>query len=103
MALGRLKELEPIQISEITKQRKAFKSMISQTEDTMKKIWETLLDSIKLTLDWIEKESLSLYNLVDENTDLAESSYTLIEKLVVIVQGKIDFNSWKNSAILELE
>ncbi|CAD8092504.1 unnamed protein product [Paramecium primaurelia] len=49
----------------------------------MKKIWDELSQSIKQVYDWIEKENQSYFNIINENTNLAESSYTDLEKLLI--------------------
>ncbi|CAD8208998.1 unnamed protein product [Paramecium pentaurelia] len=91
--------------SELTKQRLAFKTLLSQTEQMMKKIWDELSQSIKQVYDWIEKENQSYFNIINENTNLAESSYTDLEKLVNIVEGSTlnDWNAQKNSLLKELD
>lgn len=83
----------------------AFKSILSQTENALKKIWEDLSESIKNAYDWIEKENQSYTNLINENSNLAESSYAVLEKLVSIVERKTlnEWNVLKNSIIIELE
>ncbi|CAD8175343.1 unnamed protein product [Paramecium pentaurelia] len=70
----------------------------------MKKIWEELSQSIKQVYDQIEKENQSYLNLINEDTNLAESSFTDIEKLVNIVEGTtlIDWNASNNSYMKEL-
>ncbi|CAD8194024.1 unnamed protein product [Paramecium pentaurelia] len=91
--------------SELTKWRGAFKSLLSQTESMFQKIWEGLSQSIKQVYDLIEKENQLFYNLINENTNLAESSYADIEKLVKIVEGTTldEWNDSKNSYMMKLD
>ncbi|CAD8170324.1 unnamed protein product [Paramecium pentaurelia] len=105
MALKKLKDSKLNDTSELTKQRVAFKALLTQTEQMMKKIWDELSQSIKQVYDWIEMYNQSYLNLINENTNLAGSSYTDIEKLVNIVEGSIlnDWNASKNSYIKELD
>ncbi|CAD8161747.1 unnamed protein product [Paramecium pentaurelia] len=105
MALKKMKDSKLDDTSELTKQRAAFKALLTQTEQMMKKIWKVLSQSIKYVYDQIEKENQSYLNLINENTNLAESSYTDIEKLVNIVERSTlnDWNAQKNSYMKELD
>ncbi|CAD8183791.1 unnamed protein product [Paramecium pentaurelia] len=105
MAMKKLKDSKLYETSELTKQTMAFKSLLSQTESMLKKIWEELSQSIKQIYDMIEKENQSFFNLINENTNLAECSYTDLEKIIKIVDGTTlnDWNAQKNSFITELD
>ncbi|CAD8116785.1 unnamed protein product [Paramecium primaurelia] len=91
--------------SELIKQRMNFKSVLSQTENMLKQIWEELSQSIQQIYNQIQQENNQYINLFDENANLAESSYTDLEKLVSIVEGTT-FNQWNDqnkSSIIKLE
>ncbi|CAD8116432.1 unnamed protein product [Paramecium primaurelia] len=91
--------------NELNKCRTSFKSMLSETESMLKKIWEELSQSIKQIYDWIEQENKSYIDLINKYSNLAESSYTDLEKLVQIVYGKT-LNDWyveKNNILMELQ
>ncbi|CAD8167827.1 unnamed protein product [Paramecium pentaurelia] len=105
ISMKKLKDTNLNDTTELTKQRLAFKSLLSQTELMLNKIWEELSQSIKQVYDQIEKENQSYLNLINENTNLAESSYKDLEKLVNIVEGQtlIDWNEQKNSQMIELD
>ncbi|CAD8112411.1 unnamed protein product [Paramecium sonneborni] len=102
MVIKKFKESKLDETSELIKQRNNFKSVLSQTESTMKKIWEELSESIKQVYDWIEQE---YFNIINQSTNLAESSYADLEKLVQIVIGtKLnDLNGEKNWFLMKLE
>ncbi|CAD8117467.1 unnamed protein product [Paramecium primaurelia] len=105
MAIKKLSESLLDQTSELTKQRMYFKQVLSQTEGMMKKIWEEFAESIKLIYDLIEQKNKSYFDLLKENQNLSESSYSDLEKLVQIVEGKT-LNDWtvqQNSYLIELD
>ncbi|CAD8048613.1 unnamed protein product [Paramecium primaurelia] len=105
MALKKMKDSKLDDNQELTKQRVAFKALLTQTEQMMKKILDELSQSIKQVYDQIEKVNQSFLNLINENTNLAGSSYTDIEKLVNIVEGTtvIDWSASKNSYMIEVD
>ncbi|CAD8154470.1 unnamed protein product [Paramecium pentaurelia] len=88
MALKKLKDSKLNDTSELTKQRMDFKSLLSKIEQMLN-----------------EQQNQSCLNLINENTNLAESSYTDLEKLVNIVEGTTlsYWNAQKNSYMIELE
>ncbi|CAD8090865.1 unnamed protein product [Paramecium sonneborni] len=100
-----LKETKLEETSEVSNQRMAFKFTISQTEAMLKKTQEELSESVKQIFDWIEKENQLYISLINENTNILETSSAEIEKLVSILEGKTlnDWNVQKNSVIMELE
>ncbi|CAD8213690.1 unnamed protein product [Paramecium pentaurelia] len=77
----------------------------TETESMLKTIWEELSQSIKQIYDWIEQENKSYIDLINKYANLAESSYTDLEKLVQIVYGKTlnDWNVEKNNILMELQ
>ncbi|CAD8110381.1 unnamed protein product [Paramecium primaurelia] len=100
-----LKDSKLNDTSELTKQRKHFKSLFSQIEQILKKMLEELSLSIKQVFDWIEKENQSFFYLLQENCNIAESSSTDLEKLVQIVEGSL-LNDWsvqRNSYFTRLQ
>ncbi|CAD8204853.1 unnamed protein product [Paramecium pentaurelia] len=105
MVIKKLSESILDQTSELTKQRMNFKQVLSQTEGMMKKIWEEFTESIKLIYDLIEQENKSYFDLLKENHNLSESSYSDLEKLVQIVEGKTlnDWTAQQNSYLIELD
>ncbi|CAD8096247.1 unnamed protein product [Paramecium primaurelia] len=103
-AMKKLKDSKPGDTSKLNEQRMIFKVLLTQIDQMLKKILEELSQSIKQVYDQIEKENQSYLNLINENTNLAESSYTDIEKLVNIVDGPTLYN-WnveKNSYLIDL-
>ncbi|CAD8214002.1 unnamed protein product [Paramecium pentaurelia] len=102
MALKNLKDSKLDETSEFTRQRKDFKSLLSQTEQMLKKIWEEFSQSIKQVYDWIEMENQTFIRPINLNVNLAESSYTDLEKLVYIVQGTI-LNKWNADKNFQME
>ncbi|CAD8213446.1 unnamed protein product [Paramecium octaurelia] len=93
IVIKKLKEYKLDEKSEIAQQRKEFKSILSQTENLLRKLWEELSQQINQLYDFIEQTNNSYLNLVNENANLIESSYSDIEKLVQIVDGKT-LNDW---------
>ncbi|CAD8130280.1 unnamed protein product [Paramecium sonneborni] len=87
MLIKKLKESKLDETSELTNQTMNFKSIVSKVESMMKKIWEDLTKSINEIYDIIEHENKSYINLINDNINLAESSYTDLEKLVQIIEG----------------
>ncbi|CAD8081343.1 unnamed protein product [Paramecium sonneborni] len=90
--------------TELNTQRKAFQSMLSQTQSKLKNIWDDLSDSIQKIYNLIEQENELNINLLNNNI-IAETSYTDLEKLVSIVVGNsiIDRVIERNSKIKLLE
>ncbi|CAD8130052.1 unnamed protein product [Paramecium sonneborni] len=92
-------------ISKQEKKRKNFIQLLSQTQIAMNKMWEDLLQSIEQIYDLIEKEDLSYIDLLERNENLAESSYTDLEKLVQILDGR-NLDQWdiqKNCYLIQLK
>ncbi|CAD8130765.1 unnamed protein product [Paramecium sonneborni] len=75
MIIDKFKESKFDDTSELTKQRMNFKSVLFQTENMLKKIWEELSESIKQVYDSIEQE---YFNIINQGTNLAESSYHML-------------------------
>ncbi|CAD8163656.1 unnamed protein product [Paramecium pentaurelia] len=100
-----IKKLNDSKTCELTKQRTGFKSLLSQTEQMLKKILEDLSQSMIEVYNRIEQEYQSCLNFINKNTNLAESSYTELEKLVNIVEGTTltDSNATKNFYMMELD
>ncbi|CAD8193189.1 unnamed protein product [Paramecium octaurelia] len=105
MFMKKLKECNLDETSEITKQKDNFKLIISQTERMMKTEWEQLSESIKLTYDLIEEKNKSYSYLINQINNLAESSYSDIEELVQILEGKNmdDWGDEKNVYLIKLQ
>ncbi|CAD8202415.1 unnamed protein product [Paramecium pentaurelia] len=100
----KLQEHELNGISELKKLREGFKILISQTETIIKKFWEDVKELIKSIFDNIEKENQSFINLINQNENLAESSYTDLNNIVQIFEGNIldDWNKQKNSYLINM-
>ncbi|CAD8214927.1 unnamed protein product [Paramecium octaurelia] len=90
------------QTSQLDNYRISFKSMLSETERMLNKIWEELSESIKSIYSLIEQENNSYIKLIKENSNLAESSYSDLEKLIQFVKGK-DFIIQINQYLVKLE
>ncbi|CAD8090941.1 unnamed protein product [Paramecium sonneborni] len=105
MVLKKLQDFKLDQSYELTQQKMSFKTVLSDTERMMKKIWQDLSESIKKMYEQIELENQSYTNLISVNTNLSESSSTDLEKLVSIVEGKSinDWNCQKYSYLKLLE
>ncbi|CAD8168211.1 unnamed protein product [Paramecium pentaurelia] len=103
--LKKLKESKLEETSELNNQRMAFKQLLSQSEQMLKKILEELSQLINQIYDWIEQENQSYLNFINKNSDLAQTSSTDLEKLVNIVEGTTlnDFNAYKSSYMKELD
>ena len=70
----------------------------------MKKIFEDLAESIKIAFDRIEQENDKFINLINRNSDLAQSSYTDLEQLTTLLEGNV-LENWgveKQSSLLKL-
>lgn len=70
----------------------------------MKKIFEDLAESIRLAFDRIEQENDKFINLINQNSDLAQSSYTDLEQLTTLLEGNV-LENWgveKQSSLLKL-
>ncbi|CAD8171768.1 unnamed protein product [Paramecium octaurelia] len=105
MVKKKLREYNLDETSEITKQKNNFKLMFSQTQSMMKKIWEQLSESFKHIYNLIEKKNKSYSNLINENTNLAETSFSDLEQIVSILEGKIldDWKDEKKSYLIKLQ
>ncbi|CAD8192427.1 unnamed protein product [Paramecium pentaurelia] len=105
MVLNKLKEYKLDETSELNKQRMNLKSMLSQTESMLKKIWEKLQESIKQIYDIIEMQNKLYSNIINENTNIFESSYTYLEKLIKILEGTTlkNWNDQRNSYLIKLQ
>ncbi|CAD8072864.1 unnamed protein product [Paramecium sonneborni] len=99
--IKKLKESKLDETSELNNQRMKFKSLVSQVQNMMKKMWEDLTISINQVYDIIEQENKSYINLINENTNLAEASYTDLEKLLQILEGNT-LNYWNTQKDLYL-
>ncbi|CAK58103.1 unnamed protein product (macronuclear) [Paramecium tetraurelia] len=90
---------------ELIHQRKAFKSMLSETESKMRKIWEELEKSINQMYDFIEEQNKLYLNLFNQNDNLSEFSNSNLEQLVQILIGESldDWNDLQNSQLVKLE
>ncbi|CAD8211281.1 unnamed protein product [Paramecium octaurelia] len=102
--LVKLKEYELDQQSEFFKYEMNLKSMFSQTLTKTKKVWEELSVFIFSILDMIEMENKSYTKLINEN-NLAEYSYSDLEKLVQMVKGKVldDWDVQKSFFLVKLQ
>ncbi|CAD8209831.1 unnamed protein product [Paramecium octaurelia] len=89
MAIKKLKEYELDQTFELIEYKKNYQILLDQ----MKKNLEEILESIFSIYDMIEQQNQQYKNLINENTNLLESSQTDLEKLIEIFQGKI-INDW---------
>ena len=70
----------------------------------MKKIFEDLAESIRIAFDRIEQENDKFINLINRNSDLAQSSYTDLEQLTTLLEGNV-LENWgveKQSSLLKL-
>ncbi|CAD8195753.1 unnamed protein product [Paramecium octaurelia] len=106
MVINRSKESKLDQIiAELIHSRKAFKSMLSQTEIMMRDIMKELQESIKQIYDQIEQQNKLYLNLFNENVNLAEFSNSNLEQLVQFLIGKPsqDWNDLKSSQLAKLE
>ncbi|CAD8200454.1 unnamed protein product [Paramecium octaurelia] len=104
MVIKKLKEYKLHEEFELTKQRRNFKSILSQTQTIIKKFKE-LTESLKYIYDFIEMENESFDNLIHETLNLADLSYNDLEKLESIAEGK-KLNDWidqKNQYLIQLE
>ncbi|CAD8123124.1 unnamed protein product [Paramecium sonneborni] len=101
-AVMKLKEFQLQQTTQSTEQKFKFKSILSQTQNILKQIWEELSQSINQRYDWIQKENNTYLELNIKNLNPAESSYTDLEKLVKIVEGTAlkDWNFEKNQYMI---
>ncbi|CAK68192.1 unnamed protein product (macronuclear) [Paramecium tetraurelia] len=105
IVIKKLQEYRLQEKSEIAQQRKEFKCILSQTEIMLKRIWDELSQQINQLYDFIEQTNNSYLNLVNENDNIIESSYSDIEKLVQIIQGNT-LNDWifqKDQYLVQLE
>ncbi|CAD8130552.1 unnamed protein product [Paramecium sonneborni] len=105
MVVKKQKESETYEALDLTKQGMNLKSVISQTEITMKKIWEDLQVSIKQIYDLIELQEKTYMEIINNSTNPVELSNTDLETLVqILVGGKLNFwNLQKNFNLRKVE
>ncbi|CAD8168529.1 unnamed protein product [Paramecium octaurelia] len=96
------KEFQLDDTSELTKERMKCKSMLSQTESSIKNVLDEISKLFKQTFDRIEQESKSFTNLINDNPNLASISNIELNELVEILQGNI-LNKFTNQKKLYLD
>ncbi|CAD8135866.1 unnamed protein product [Paramecium pentaurelia] len=105
MLNGKVKDYKLDDTQELNKQRLDFKYMLSKAVEMLKQLWEELSESIRKIFEMIEKENKSLTDLITQNENLTESSYSDLEKLVQLLNGKIvdNLNNKKNSIMTKVK
>ncbi|CAD8211465.1 unnamed protein product [Paramecium pentaurelia] len=94
LVIKQLQDSKIDQTFEFTEQRKNFLMILSQTESMLKNTWQHLQESIKQIYDTIEMQDKSYLKIMNKDFNPTDFSNTDLEKLVQIVQGKIQ-NEWK--------
>ncbi|CAD8214943.1 unnamed protein product [Paramecium octaurelia] len=100
-----IKEQNHKAISDLIKHKMKINSALSQIQSMLKKIWEELSESIQQIQDVIEMERASSLNIIYNNINLEEATFTDLETLVQIVKAK-SINDWisqENSYLPKLE
>ncbi|CAD8101536.1 unnamed protein product [Paramecium primaurelia] len=82
----------------------AFKSLISSSEQMIKKVFVQLIDSINYIFGKIEDKDKSYVNLITSNQHPAESQCPDLDNLVQLLESNIleDWNTQKNTYLQQL-
>ncbi|CAD8097742.1 unnamed protein product [Paramecium primaurelia] len=91
--------------SEIIEKMIKYQKLLNRSQAKLIHIFENLSNYVTSVYKMIEQKNLSFVNLINEDTNLAESSYNDLEKLVQIAEGTTleDWNEGKISLLKKMD